>query len=79
MNKQKALKYVNLALIVLFVAQAVTGVLAFTGLLAGAEFAEELHEYAGLAMVITVLIHLWLNWGWVKVNYFKMKNQKQQM
>lgn len=73
MNKQKALKWLNLALFGLFLVQAVTGVLAFTGLLEDAEAAEELHEYAGLAMVLVVLLHLWLNWGWVKLNFLKKR------
>jgi len=73
MNKQKTLKWLNLALFALFVVQAVTGVLAFTGLLENAEVAGEVHEYAGLAMVLVVLVHLWLNWGWVKLNFFKKR------
>ena len=73
MNKQKTLKWLNLALFALFAVQAVTGVLAFTGLLENAEVAGEVHEYAGLAMVVIVLMHLWLNWGWVKLNFFKKR------
>lgn len=73
MNKQKALKWLNLALFALFAVQAVTGVLAFTGLLENPEIAGEIHEYAGLVMVIIVLVHLWLNWSWVKLNFFKDK------
>lgn len=71
MNKQKTLKWLNLALFVLFAIQAVTGVLAFAGLLENAEAAGELHIYAGLAMVIVAAVHLWLNWGWVRLNFFK--------
>jgi len=73
MNKQKILKWLNLALFALFAVQAVTGILAFTGLLENAEAAGEVHEYAGLAMVLIVLAHLWLNWGWVKLNFFKKR------
>ncbi|MDO9390536.1 MAG: DUF4405 domain-containing protein [bacterium] len=73
MNKQKTLKWLNLALFALFAVQAVTGALAFTGLLENAEAAGEVHEYAGLAMVLVVLAHLWLNWGWVKLNFLKKR------
>jgi hypothetical protein len=73
MNKQITLKWLNLALFALFAVQAVTGVLAFTGLLENAEVSGEVHEYAGLAMVVVVLAHLWLNWGWVKLNFLARK------
>ena len=72
-NKQKTLKWLNVSLFVLFAIQAVTGVLAFTGLLENAEAAGEIHEYAGLAMIVIGGIHIWLNWGWVKLNFFKNK------
>jgi hypothetical protein len=72
-NKQKTLKWLNVALLVLFAVQAVTGVLAFTGLLEDAEVAGEIHEFAGLAMILAGATHLWLNWGWVKLNFFKKR------
>jgi hypothetical protein len=71
MNKQRTLKWLNLALLVLFATQAVTGIMAFTGLLDNVETAGEIHEFAGLAMIMVGAIHLWLNWGWVKLNFFK--------
>ena len=70
MNKQKALKWVNLALFLLLIVQLLSGAAALFGLGAGTL---ALHIYAGLAMVLFVLAHLWLNWGWVKLNFFKGK------
>ena len=68
MNKQNVLKWLNLALFLLLIVQLLSGVAALFGLGAGSLV---LHIYAGLAMVVIVLMHLWLNWGWVKMNFFK--------
>jgi heme A synthase len=70
MNKQKALRWLNLALFLLLILQMASGVAALFGL---GPSSLALHIYAGLAMFIVVLAHLWLNWGWVKMNYFRKK------
>ncbi|MDO9069674.1 MAG: hypothetical protein Q7W05_14625 [Deltaproteobacteria bacterium] len=70
MNKQKTLKWLNLALFLLLILQMLSGVAALFGLGASSL---ALHIYAGLAMFIVVLAHLWLNWGWVKLNFFKKR------
>lgn len=71
MNKQKALKWLNLALFLLLIVQTLSGVAALFGLGAGSL---ALHIFGGLAMVLVVLAHLWLNWGWVKLNFFKKRD-----
>jgi ABC-type uncharacterized transport system involved in gliding motility auxiliary subunit len=70
MSKQITLKWLNLALFLLLVVQLLSGVAALFGLGASSL---ALHIYAGLAMVVIVLAHLWLNWGWVKLNFFKKR------
>jgi hypothetical protein len=46
----------------------------FSGFFSGAlphEAFEILHEGGGIALAILVLLHLILNWNWVKATYFK--------
>lgn len=70
MNKNAILKYLNVLLGLCFIIQAGTG-----GWLriAPNHFAAELHELFGPIFVIVVLLHLSLNFGWVKTTYLKKK------
>ena len=46
----------------------------FTALISGAlshELFEKLHQTGGLLLLLGVVIHLLLNWSWVKTTYFK--------
>jgi len=43
--------------------------------LQGSELALALHEIGGLVMIIIGILHLILNWGWIKNSYFKKKNK----
>jgi len=70
MNKQKTLKWLNLSLFLLLIVQLLSGVAALFGMGAGSL---ALHIYTGMAMVLVVLAHLWLNWGWVKLNFFQKR------
>jgi uncharacterized membrane-anchored protein len=70
MNKQKILKWLNLALFLLLIVQMLSGVAALFGL---GSSSLALHIYAGLAMFVIILAHLWLNWGWVKLNFLARK------
>lgn len=67
MNKIKALKIVNLVLLLLFLLQAATGLL----MLAGVGEAFLAHVPAGVLLVLAGAAHLALNWGWVRTQYFK--------
>ena len=66
MSKNKALKVVNVLLLILIVNQAVTGIL-------GAKLPHEVfewgHERAAFVLLAVAAVHLVLNWNWVKVNY----------
>jgi hypothetical protein len=48
----------------------------FSALLHGAlsnKLFEKIHETGGFLLFIGVVIHLFLNWGWVKATYLKKK------
>ncbi len=68
MNKAKALKILNPILGLLVLNQLVIG--ALHGSLPHIIF-EVMHVGGGLVLVLGVVIHLILNWGWVRVNFFK--------
>jgi hypothetical protein len=67
MNKQKWLKIVNVILPILVLW------LLGTALLHDVlhENFEKVHPIAGLLLVVCVVIHLILNWSWVKTAYCK--------
>lgn len=68
MSKNKALKVVNVVLLVLLVNQAATGMLRMK--LSHAVF-EWGHERAAWVLLAVAAVHVALNWNWVKTNYFK--------
>jgi len=70
MDKTKLLKMVNPVLFISAVIQIITSILIFSGLLRSKEVAE-LHEYNGIVFIVLVLIHIYLNWGWVKSQILK--------
>lgn len=66
MNKKILLKIVNIVLGLLFLNQAITGIL-FNFL------PEDLFEFlhmGGFLLIIAALLHVYLNWAWVKSNLF---------
>ncbi|HTY08681.1 MAG TPA: hypothetical protein VMF29_05910 [Candidatus Edwardsbacteria bacterium] len=67
MNKVKALKILNPIVALLFLAQMVSALLI---LLAGDAFIPA-HLIGGGCLVLAGIAHLVLNWGWVKMQYFK--------
>jgi hypothetical protein len=68
MNKNLILKIINPVLLILLISQAATG-LSRSGI--PHETFEFLHEGGGIALVTLSALHLILNFGWVKINYFK--------
>jgi hypothetical protein len=68
MNKKAALKIVNVIIAILILNQAASALLR--GLI-GREAFEVLHEGGGVLLLIGVIIHVILNWGWVKSVFFK--------
>ena len=68
MNRQKALKVINIFLPVLVIWQLVT---AFFRIRIGYETFEKVHFTGGILLGVFALVHLILNWNWVKNAYFK--------
>ncbi len=68
MKKNNILKIINPIIALLLLCQV--GTALFRGVL-GHEAFEEIHETGGILLALGVLLHLILNWKWVKANYFK--------
>lgn len=66
--KNQILKILNPALVVLFINQVLLGLL--NDILPHKLF-EVLHGGGGMVFAVLVLLHLMLNWGWVKANFFQ--------
>lgn len=74
MNKARLLKWVNPILFISAVIQIVTILVFLFNLFpAKKHFFFELHEHNGIIFVILIFIHLYLNWAWVKVNFFRKR------
>jgi len=68
MNKKTALKIINAIIAILILNQAVTAILSD---LIGRDAFEVLHEGGGSLLLLGVVIHVILNWGWVKSTFVK--------
>ena len=70
MNKQKALKMINVLLILDFLGLVSTVVLNDV---IPRELFFRLHPAFGITLVVLVIIHVILNFTWIKTTYFKTK------
>ena len=70
MNRARWLKRVNVVLFVFLLYQAVTG--ALSSVMNGDVF-EVIHPIGGVILLILGLIHLSLNWGWVRTSLLARK------
>ncbi len=68
MTRNSALKILNPIVGFLFLNQFLTGV--FHGALSHDTY-EVLHGGGGLVLTALILLHLILNWGWIKASYFQ--------
>ena len=75
MNKAASLKVTNLFLFISMLAQLFTGIILFFDLFTGKaklfEMIIRIHRYNGFILALLVVIHLILNWGWIKMQFFK--------
>lgn len=72
MIKSQILRWANGFLMLSFLVQLVTGLVMFfklRGPFVGNLY--ELHEYNGLLVVMLVVIHIFLNWNWIKMDFLK--------
>jgi drug/metabolite transporter (DMT)-like permease len=67
-NRTNMLKYINPVIAILIVSQLLSAL--FSEILPD-EIFEAWHKGGGILLLIGVLLHLFLNWGWVKSTYFK--------
>jgi len=67
MKRITALKIVNVLIAVLALSQVTTGLLHDS--LTEDAF-EAVHEAGGISFAAAALLHVILNWSWVKANYF---------
>jgi hypothetical protein len=67
MKKNTALKIVNPILLVLIISQLVTG---FSRMKLSHDTFEVLHKGGGIILAGLVIVHIILNFNWIKVNYF---------
>ena len=65
MNKRNLLKIVNVLLAILILNQATTALLRD---ILGHNLFEFFHEGGGVTLFVIALVHLYLNWAWVKAN-----------
>jgi len=68
LNRTKMLKYINPVIAVLIVSQLLSAL--FSDILHRETF-ELLHEGGGVLLCIGVLVHVVLNWGWVKATFLR--------
>jgi thiosulfate reductase cytochrome b subunit len=70
MRKNKLLKIVNPIMFILIVLQIVTAILMEV---TGDSTFREIHEINGFLLVIFIIVHLSLNWSWIKANFLKSR------
>ncbi len=80
-NKQKQLKLqiLNIALFLLLLTQLLTGIrLWFVSLLGwnDSQTIMNLHLITGFSLVVLVLLHLYMNWWWVKAQFWPSKRDR---
>ncbi len=76
MNKSEMLRFVNLPLALSFLAQAATALIIFSGIkLPFKALIFDIHEYNGLLLITLVLVHIYLNWGWIRATFFPAKKR----
>lgn len=71
--KIKALKIVNSILALLFILIIISLVWLKTS---GSETAAEMHETCGILFGVIALVHIYLNWAWIRINIFHLKARK---
>lgn len=71
MNKNMFLKVLNPIMFISFLLQAFTAIVMVFFEEAGTRSIHEIHEYNGMLLMVLVVMHLSLNWTWVKSVLFR--------
>ena len=75
MKKVLAIKIANIALFISALIEIITGIAMLLGNIVvklglfGLIF--KLHKYNGLVFMVLICLHIYQNWGWVKMNILK--------
>lgn len=74
MNKAKWLVVVNPVLFFSVLVQIITGVILFYDLFSSRlALISRVHGYNGFLLTCLLIIHILLNWSWIKANFFKRR------
>ena len=75
MKKQNLLMFLNIALVTVFLFVAISITLYRWGpeSIRWSEGLHEIHETFGLIFIFVALVHLVLNWTWIRNTYFKKR------
>ena len=76
MNKAKLLKISNLVLFISMIIEVLTGIVLFFDLFVMQAklfmAMAQIHKYNGIILTALVILHLVLNWGWIRSQFFKI-------
>jgi hypothetical protein len=72
MTKAKALKLLNPILAILFLNQALSGIFHDS---IPYEIFEKAHGAAGYFLAAVIVVHIFLNWTWIKNTFFRKAKQ----
>ncbi len=77
--KNTALKFINPILATLFLLTIIVAGLYKFGPAAwrGTETLAVMHQLSGILFFFVALIHIYLNWAWIKTNIFGIKKKKR--
>jgi len=79
MNKTDLLRPVNILLLISAAIEVMTGLALFFHLFISNgnifEAIGDVHKYNGLVFVILAAAHIFLNWGWMKTQFFSKNRQ----
>ena len=74
MSRVQLYKAVGAILLLSFLVQAVTAIIIVLRIkVPHTQMIFEIHEYNGMFMIIVASMHVVLNWGWIKANFFKKR------
>lgn len=68
MNKRTLLLITNTVLLLAFLTQITTVILLK---IFGSHAVLEIHENVGLVLILSAIMHVYLNWSWIRSNIFK--------
>ena len=75
----KVLKYLNPLLLLAFLSTVVSMFLyKLPGAMNGSEFLGEMHETSGIIFVGLAVLHIYFNWGWIKIQMLGIKPNKKK-